>query len=212
MINWNPIYLDTYIPELPKFWTNSFNAVQREIDIFYDGSAGILLSPLSTTGNVSGAQAQFVTGVFDNLIVKKQFTNLYENTTTIDSDFYNSYVGIDSSTRDASTGGSLIENGDFIYNDLSEAYPKINNADGSIAFSTNQLGQEFRLLWDASDASPFTILTDPSVGDGTVEILSVTAANSSTTWIKLIAVDYDASWGMAYTVKEYAGTYTLSNY
>lgn len=213
MINYPNFYLDTFIPELPKLLSNAFDATQRELNLFYDSSLGTIIVPLATTGNVSGAQGTFVTGVFDNLIVKKQFTNLYENTTTIDSDYYTAYTGIDSSTRDASINGVLTENSLYKYIDLDSPYPKISN-DSSIAFSIDQLGQEFQLLWDASVVSggPFTILTDPSVGDGSVEQLQITVANSATTWIKLIAIDYDPSWGMAFAIKQYAGTYTLSNY
>jgi hypothetical protein len=212
-INWNPLYLDTYIPEIPVLVNDGFTAVQTYNDLFYDGTLGVIIAPIQTLGNVSGSQAEFVTGVFDNLIIKRQFTNLYENSTTIDSDFYVAYSSADSSTRDASTGGALIENADFQYIDLSQPYHKISN-DSSIAFSNNQLGQEVQLIWDASIVAggPFTILVDPSTGDGDVQILTVDVADSSTTWIKLIGVDYDASWGMAYIVKQYAGSYTISNY
>lgn len=216
MINWKLIYLDTFIGEMPKTLNNNFQAVQNYLDIFYDSSSGIIISPISTTGNISGAKANFVTGVFDNLIIKNQFTNLYENTTTIDSDYYNTYIDASGATEYIKRDASLFENGDFSYIDLNSPYYRMTN-DVSLAFAGITLGQEFQLIWDVStldtgDTSPFVILIDPSKGDGTVEILTVTKTNASTTWIKLIAVNYDASNGMTYTVKQYGGTYTISSY
>ena len=189
MIKGPTFWLDTYIPELPKLLNNKFAAIQRYLDIFYDSSTGIIVSPINTTGTVTGTQSNFVTGIFDNLIVKKQFTNLYENTTTIDSDYYSTYIDASGATkyihRDPSTLGTNIENNDFAYVDLKSPYYRMTN-DVSLAFASVTLGQEFQLIWDASinainDQSPFVILLDPSVGDGTVKTLSVSVADSSAT-------------------------------
>ena len=220
MINYTPLYLDSYVPDTPKIITDNFAAVERHINLFYDASNGIIIKPLRTTGTVEGTTARFVNGVFDNLAVRKQFTNIYENTTTVDSDFYNTYTDASGATtyikRDASVLGAVQEHADFSYIDLDQAYYRMTN-DVSLAFASSQLGQEFRLIWDPSsltsgDTSPFTILLDPYTPSGDTQILSVAMADASTTWIKLIAIDYDVSRGMAYMVKEYTGTYTISTY
>ena len=182
--------------------------MQRYVDVIYDASRGTVIVPIQTTGNVNAATGTFVTGVFDTLVVRNQFTNLYENTTTIDADYYNAYIGEDVSTRDPSTW----DNADFRYVDVNQPYYKIVN-DVSIAFTTPQLGQEFQILFDVSTTipdSPFTVMLDPSTDAGSVEIMTVTSADSSTAWIKLLAVEYDASWGTTWTVKQYGGSYTLS--
>lgn len=220
MIGGPSFSLDTYIPELPKLLQQKFDAIQSYLDVFYDGSTGLVVAPITTTGNVTGSKATYVTGVFDNLIVRNQFTNLYENTTSIDADYYNIYTDASGATvyvkRDASILGTLIENGDFSYVDLNQPYFRMTN-DSSLAFQTDTLGQEFQLIWDPStlyigDNSPFVILLDPCVGDGTVQTLSVAKSDAATTWVKLIGVDYDSSWGMKYVVKQHAGTYTIATY
>lgn len=208
MIDWTQVYLDTFIPDLPKIIRDNQIAVQNYIDIIYDASKGAVIVPIQTPGNVKGATGTFVTGVFDNLIVKNQFTNLYSNTTTIDENYYNAYIGADVSTRDASTWDSAL----FKYVDVNQPYYKIVN-DVSLAFTVNQLGQEFQILFDVSTTipdSPFTIMTDPSTDAGSIEIITISAVDSSATWIKLIAVEYDASWGTKWNIKEYGGTYTKS--
>jgi len=91
-MNWDQIYLDTFIPELPRHWNNNFASVKRYLEFFYDGSLGIIIKPVNTTGRVKAARGEFVTAVVDNLIVKNQFTNLYDNTTSVYVDFYNTYI------------------------------------------------------------------------------------------------------------------------
>jgi len=205
MFNWKPIFLDTFIPELPKLLNDNFVATKRYIDIFYDASRGVIVSPINTPGNIRGARVEGVTGVFDTLVVRRQFTNLLENTTTIDRDFYNSFVGdpIVGTLGDA----SLWQNPNFNYIDAISPYFKILN-DASYAFASTQLGQEFQLLFDVSGGSDFTIMLDPSTNNGLVEILTITADDSSAAWFKLIAVDYDPSWGTTWTLKQFGGTFT----
>ena len=207
----SPIYLNTYIPELPKLLNNSFDAVQRQMALFYDASRGVLTKPLVTTGTVSGGQANFTTGVFDNLIVRTQFTNIYDNVTYIDSDYYNAFIGSDVSTRDAST--TQMEDPAYRYAPLTTPYVKLTN-DASYAFTTDQLGQEFQIIYDSSSVAggPFSVLVDPSVGDGTQKVLTIDVLDSSLTWVKLIAVEYDASWGTTYTVKQWTGNYSITTY
>jgi hypothetical protein len=208
--NWKKAYLDTFFAQTPKLLNDNFTATENYIGVFYDPSRGVIISPVNTTGQVKAATVQGVTGIFDTLIVKRQFTNLYQNTTTIDSDYYNAYIGTDVSTRDPSTVGSL-ENPAFRYVDLQTPYVKIDN-DVSYGFKTTQLGQEFQILFDQSlsgGTSPFTILYDPSI-NGSYKTLTVVSQDSSAAWIKLIAVEYDASWGTTWTVKQHGGSYTIN--
>ena len=205
-MNWDQIYLDTFIPELPRHWNNNFASVKRYLDVFYDGSLGIIIKPVNTTGRVKAARGEFVTAVVDNLIVKNQFTNLYDNTTSVDGDFYNTYIGADVSTRAADP--SLWENTSFAYVDVNKPYYKITN-DISTAFLCSTMGQEFQILFDIStNTAPYNILLDPSIG-GTFQVLSIAYADAPTTWIKLIAVDYDPSYGTTWAVKQYGGYFEL---
>ncbi len=212
--NWKPMYLDTFFAESPKLFNDNFTATETFINVFYDASRGVIISPIATPGNISAGQVQGVTGVFDTLIVKQQFTNLYENTTTIDKDWYNTYAAAsDVSTRDASTW----ENASYRYVDVISPYFRVNNWEAYYGFKTTQLGQEFQFqLADPSGAGNYTFLLDPSVSysldsslattDGT-ETLEISVADSSAFWLKLIAIEYDASWGTKWEVKEFGGNY-----
>ena len=232
-MDWSQIYLDTFIPELPKYWNQNFQAFKRYLDVFYDENRGILIRPLETTGRVKGARGEFVTAVVDNLIVRNQFTNLYENTTTADADFVNIYTGGDASTRDAipflniedssaldaSVYNWPYEPSTFSWIDVNKPYYKINN-DVSIAFQNNNLGQEFQIIFnlDVSTTNPYTILLgssiDPCIGDASIGIqtLSVTYSDASIAWIKLITVSYDSSMGPVWVVKQSGGSYSIENY
>lgn len=204
---WKKIYLDTFIPQLPKLLNDNFEATKRYINIFYDPSRGVIIAPVNTPGQVRAGKVESATGVFDTLVVRQQFTNLYNNSTTIDADFYNSYSGPSVSPRLADA--SIWENTDFGYVDVMKPYYKITN-DASIAFKVNQLGQEFQLIFDpcTNGSTPYTIMLDPSTNSGMVEILTVDIADAPETWIKLIAVEYDASWGTTWTLKQFSGTFT----
>jgi hypothetical protein len=207
-MNWKHLYLTTPITQTPKILNDNFTTIEEYINNFYDGSLSYLKVPLQTSGRVKAGRGEFVTSVVDNLIVKSQFTNLYENTTTIDSDFYTEWKGVDSSTRTADA--SIMENTKFRYIDVNQPYYKIAN-DVSIAFSCDELGQEFQIIFDACTTvgnRPFNILLDPSV-NGTFKIMRVTAADSSMAWVKLIAVEYDASWGTTWLVKQYGGNISI---
>lgn len=206
-MNWDQLYLDTFIPELPKLWNNSFASTKRYMDIFYDGSLGIIIKPVNTKGRVKADKGEFVTAVVDNLIVRNQFTNLYENSTTIDSDYYYTYIGSDVSTRVADA--SIFENINFRYVDVNKPYYKISN-DTSIAFLTPTLGQEFQILFDVCSGynTPFNILLDPSI-NGTFKTLRVSFSDAQQAWLKLIAVKYDASYGTTWAIKQFGGIYTI---
>ena len=213
-MDWSQIYLDTFIPELPEKWNSSFAAFDRNIAVFYDKDRGVLIKPLETTGRVKGAKGEFVTITVDNLIVRNQFTNLYENTTTIDSDFVTAYNGLDVSTRIASSDTSTnviwpLEPSAYSWVDVNISYIKIDN-DASYGFQNDNIGQEFRVIFadPASTSDDFKILMDSS--EGGQSNLTVTVGNAPTTWIKLITTAWDASYGPTWVVKEYAGTYTIA--
>lgn len=214
-MDWNQIYLDTFIPELPKFWNGNFEIFKRYLDVFYDESRKILIKPVETTGKVKGANGEFVTMVVDNLVVKNQFTNLYSNITTADADFANTFIGQDSSIRIASSDTSTnviwpLEPSAYSWIDVNKPYFKINN-EVSIGFYSQNFGQEFQIIFDidVSTTSPYTILMQ-STSEGPVKHLSIAYDDASTgTWIKLIAIGYDASYGMTWAVKQFGGNYTI---
>jgi len=213
-MDWTPLYISTIIPQIPKVINDNFTAVGNTIATFYDETGKILIKPVDTTGRVKGATGQFVNVITDNLTVKKQYTNLYDNYTTADLTFVNSFNGNDVSTRIATSDTSTnviwpLEPSAYSWVDVQTPYIKINN-DASYGFQNDQLGLEFRILFntDVSTAAPYTILVDSS--EGGQQNLSVTYAASETTWIKLITTAYDASYGPTWTVKEYAGNYSIS--
>ena len=212
-VNWNQFYLNTFLPEVPKMLNDNYAAFKRYIDVFYDETKGILLKPVETTGRVKGAKGEFVTAVIDNLIVRNQFTNLYENSTTADLNFVTAYTGPDASNRIATseTSTNIIwpyEPSAYKWVDVNKPYYKINN-DVSMAFNITNIGQEFQLIFDTSVAelSPYNILIESSVGGQ--QNIQIGYSDANTTWIKLIMISYDVSWGPKWVVKQYGGIYTL---
>lgn len=213
-MDWSQIYLDTFIPELPKYWNGNFASFKRYLDVFYDESRGILIKPLETTGRVKGARGEFVTAVVDNLIVRNQFTNLYGNITTIDSDFVNAFNGDDVSTRIATSEASTnyiwpYEPSAYSWVNVNQPYFKIGN-DVSYGFQNNNLGQEFRVIFntEVSTTSPYTLLLESSTG-GTIN-LTVNSSDADLAWVILITTAWDASFGPTWTVKEYGGSILIS--
>lgn len=220
-MDWTPLSLKTLTTQIPKVVNDNFTAVQTYIDVFYDEAGKVIIKPIDTTGRVKGATGQFVNTITDNLTVKNQFTNLYANYTTVDSDFVTYFTGSDVTTRlatsdpssasyvDSSTLVWPLEPSTYSWVDVQTPYIKIDN-DASYGFQNDNLGQEFRLLFDDSPSTtdPFKILLESSIGGS--KTLEVTVADSSATWIKLITTAYDASNGPTWTVKEYGGNYTIS--
>lgn len=214
-MDWSQIYLDTFIPELPKFWNGNFSSFKRYLDVFYDENREIIIKPLETAGRVKGARGEFVTCVVDNLVVRNQFTNLYQNTTTADLDFVTSYLGADVSTRVSTWDPSVVvwpqEPSAYSWVDVRTPYIKISN-DASYGFQNNNIGQEFQIIFDLDvlTADDYTILLQ-STSEGPVKTLRVSLPDASEgTWIKLINIAFDASWGPTWIVKQSGGTYTIS--
>jgi len=102
------LYLNTPISQIPKLVNDSFLSNQRYMDSFFDGSLGIIKVPVETAGRVKAARGEFVTSVVDNLVVRNQYTNLFQNITTADADFYNTYIQGAATPRDADP--SVFEN------------------------------------------------------------------------------------------------------
>lgn len=205
-MDWTKIYLDTFIPELPKHWNSSFEAFQRNMDVFYDASRGLLIKPLETTGKVKGARGEFVTAVVDNLIVKNQFTNLYENNTTADYDYYTMFTEAAVVPRDPCTFGIDTSVWTFPYEpstykviDVNKAYYKIDN-ENPIFLSNDNLSQVVGIFFsDASGTDQFTILLDPCLGT----TFTVDASLSGSAYMEFVGTSYDASWGMTWAQYKY---------
>jgi len=206
MINFTPLYINTPIPFSPRIINDNFQAVQNYLNLFYDSSNGIIVVPVQTSGRVKASKGEFTTVVVDNLTVRTQYTNLYNNITTIDSDYYNTYIGDAFSYRVANP--STFENTKFKYIYVAKPYYKITN-DVSIAFLVPTFGQQIQVLFDVSTAGrSFSILMDPSV-NGTFKTLSISANDSSMAWLTLISVDYDASWGTTWAMKQWNGNFHI---
>jgi len=206
-MNWTPLYLNTPIPEIPKILNGNFTAFKVYIDIFYDGSSGILRVPLETSGRIKGARGEFVTAVVDNLIVKNQFTNLNENNTTADGDFYNTYTEVAFTTRDAciysdASVGTVywpLESSTYQYVDVNSPYYKLDNS-YPVALSNNNLSQMVELMFDdASVGNDFIIKLDPSHN------MTVLEADASTAVVQLICVEYDVSYGPSWFIRNFSG-------
>ena len=198
--------LNTFIPEIPRIFNNNNKSLKRFLEIIYNPTQGVIVVPVNTPGRIKGSTGEFVTVITDNLVVKKQWTNLYENVNTIDTDYYYSYVNERDPVRDASTW----ENSSFKYIDVNKTYYKIKN-DVSTAFMTPDLGKEIHILFDTSTLNSFSykILLDPSY-NGSVKAANVSYSAASLTWAKLISVEYDPSWGTTWAIKEYGGTITIN--
>jgi hypothetical protein len=198
-MNYQPISLDTFIPELPKKWNNSFKEFQRYLDVFYNGTKGIIIKPIETTGKVKGARGEFTTTITDNLVVRNQWTNLYENFTTADVDYINTRNGLDASIRDASTSGWPYEDPAYKWIDVNSPYLKIT-PDNPIALQNKNLGQVVRFLFnDPTFSGSFEILLDPCSN----KVFELSGADSSAMYLELITISYDASWGPVWEPYKY---------
>lgn len=202
-MNFTPIYLKTLIPDFPKIYNDNNVAFQRYLDIFYDGSAGVIVVPINTPGNVKAATAEFVTAIVDNLIVRRQYTNLYENITTANYDYYVTELGISESRRDPSTW----EDANSLYIDVQEPYYKIIPTTGPgdyTGLNVDLKSQIVTLILDPSGATSgfYSILLEVSEGGANYLYIDVSTANK---WVSLICSDWDASYGPTWEVYEYGG-------
>jgi len=206
IMNLGNVYLTTLIPEFPRIYNYNNNVFKNYLDVIYNESTGVVIVPVNTTGRVKGATGEFVNLVVDNLTVRSQYTNLYENSTTADFDYYSTYIAIDASYRDASTTAG--EDANFKYIDAVAPYYKLNNSNtDGYAFKTNTASQIVELLFDISTGDAFLIkLNDSST-------LSITAAAAASAFVQLICVGLPgvSSSDNIWVIKQYGGNgaYTI---
>jgi len=212
-MEWNQFYLNTFIPQLPKMLNDTFSSFKKYMDVFYDETKGIIIKPVETVGRIKGDRGEFVTAVIDNLTVRNQFTNLYENYTTVDSDFVTAYNESDASIRIATSETSTnviwpLEPSAFKWIDVNKPYYKISNQN-PIAFTTKTIGQEFQIIFNPIDLSLNTIVLMNLI-PGEEKYLHVSAPlqedMANITFVKLISVSYDPSWGNSWVIKQCSGT------
>ncbi len=201
-MNLTQLYLDTFIPEYPKIINGNFASVSRYVDVFYDGSLGILTKPLNTTGRVKGARGEFVTVVVDNLIVKNQFTNLFDNNTTADYNFYKLYIDPAVQPRDPCTASDFwpAEYAGNKYIDVNKPYYKIQNIGEYYVLNNNNLSQVVGIFLDPSLVSPtnqFKVILNPITGANFTADSSAAGDPSMGTgfYVEFVAVAYDPSFG-----------------
>lgn len=189
----NEIKLNTPIPQYPKLLNDNFKNTKSYFELFYDGSTNVLKSPLETGGKVKASKGEFVTTITDNLIVKNQFTNLYDNITTADYELYKTYVGPLSTYRDP----SVFDNASYKYLDINKPYYKIDNLN-DYALNVNNISQVVGIILEASIGSldTFNILLDPC----TLESINIEYTDQ---YIDLMCVNYDPSWGSTWTPYKY---------
>lgn len=199
---WTELYLNTPIPEIPKIVNYNFTSFKRYIDIFYDGSAGILKVPLETSGRVKGTRGEFVTAVVDNLVVKNQFTNLYDNNTTADYNYYKMYTDVATIPRDPCTDSTYWPYEPLGYQviDVNKPYYKVTN-ESPINLSNKNLSQVVGIFFDSSliGLNPFEILLDVC----TNSVYTVDPSDGGSAYMEFIAISYDASWGSTWEQYKY---------
>lgn len=192
-MDWTKLYQNTLLSQFPKIINDNFQSFKDYMDVFYDETGRVIIKPVNTTGRVKATTGEFINVLVDNLTVKKEFTNMYENITTSDLDFVTVYNGPDTSTRIA-TDVSLwpYENPYYRWYDATKPYYKLSNAN-PVAFQNDELGKIVRLIFDpsASGVSNFQILLDQD----TNAMFEVNIQDSSALYLELITVKYDVSWG-----------------
>jgi len=204
---WTQLNLYTSVPQLPKILNTNFLSFERYIDVFYDGSLGILTVPLETTGRIKGTKGEFVTAVVDNLIVKKQFTNLYDNNTTADYNWYRMIVDPVTVGRDPCTYGIDTSSWKFPYEpagtkviDVQKPYYKINNLQPYF-LGNNNLSQVVGIYLDDSiySTDQFKIILDPCSGS----YYEIDSSMAGSFFMDFIATSYDPSWGSTWETYKY---------
>jgi len=150
-MEWTPITINTLITQIPSIIEKNNLALQTYLDIFYDEARGIIIKPIETTGKIKAGNGEFVNMVVDNLSVKNQYTNIYDNITTADYDFYKTFTDPVFIPRVADASATIYENPSYKYIDVNKPYYKIAN-DSSIAFKSDNLSQVVHIIFDTSTA------------------------------------------------------------
>lgn len=197
------IYQKTTWPEVPGIINHNNDEIERMFNLIYDVSRGIIV-PVTTTGRVKGGWGEFVHLVTDNLTVKNQYTNLYDNNTTADYNWYTMIVDTATILRDPCTATTYWPFENYIgYKivDVNKPYYKITNEYPVILNNAN-LSQVVGIYFDSSliGALPFQILLDPCAGT----TYTVDTSYAGIAYVELVATAYDPSWGSTWEQYKYA--------
>lgn len=197
-MNLRNVYLSTLVPEIPSIINYNNTEIKRYLDLFYDEAGNVIVVPITTTGRVKGATGEFVNLIVDNLTVKRQYTNLYDNITTADYSWYKMYTDAATSPRDPCTYGidtsvwnRPYEPQEYMVIDVQNPYYKIEAdvSDVSLFLANGNVSQVVGIYFDPSSlGTAVDVLIDPCLG-------TLATVDSTTTYREFICVKYDASWG-----------------
>jgi len=208
-MNLTKLSINTAIPQYPSIVNNNNDAIQRNFNLIYDENAGIVIVPVSTTGRVKGSTGEFVTAVVDNLVVKNQFTNMYDNNTTADYNWYKMITDPVTVPRDPCTASTWWPYENFPgYKviDVNKPYYRVTN-EYPIVLANNNLSQVVGIFCASTlvGSDPFTFLMDPDPCSLTyMTTYTVDPSYAGIAYIEFIATKYDASWGSTWDFYKYA--------
>ena len=206
-MDWTPLSLNTLITQIPKLVNDNFTAFKLYMDVFYDETGEIFIKPVTTTGRVKGATGEFVNVIVDNLTVKNQWTNRFENATTADYDYWQAYTEVAVVPRDPCIYGIDTSLWNFPYEpsgykiiDVNKPYYKITN-DYPLFLGNENVSQVVGIIFDASviEGDNFQILIDPCAGT----TYDIDASEGGEAYIEFIATSFDASWGSTWEQYRY---------
>ena len=195
----------TIIANWPEIVNYNDQAFKNYLDTFYNEGAGAIIAPVNTTGRVKAANGEFVNAVVDNLTVKNQFTNLYDNNTTADYNFYKTYIDPYAVGRDACTASTWwpYENPTYKFIDVNKPYYKLANDGSTYVFNNNNLSQVVGILFPPTDSSGqnYNVVMESSTGAPV--LFTVDASQADFSYIEFICTGYDASWGPKWSLYKY---------
>ena len=64
------VYLSTVIPLIPSILNKNNAEIQRNFDLIYDSSLGVIIVPVNTAGKIKGSTGEFSTVITNNLITR----------------------------------------------------------------------------------------------------------------------------------------------
>lgn len=194
------VTVNTLIPLIPSIISKNNETLKNYLDLFYDEKRGLLIKPIETTGRVKAGNGEFVNMVVDNLTVKSQYTNLYDNITTADFDFYKTITSPAFTPRDASTTYKVYENPAYKYIDVQKPYYLISNKD-PLALQCDNLSQVVHLIFDTSTnlSNDFVIHLDSSG----INTFRLPIADAQSTYVEFIMTKYDYNIGPFWKLYKY---------
>jgi hypothetical protein len=198
------ITLTTTWPQVPGIVNYNNAEIKKAFDLIYDSEQGIIIVPVTTTGRVKASSGEFVNVIVDNLTVKNQYTNLYDNNTTADYNWYKMIIDPIAVLRDPCTASNYWPFENYLgYKiiDVNKPYYKITNST-PIVLNNQNISQVVGIFFDASlvGTNPFQILLDPCTQ--TTYTVDVSFAGSA--YVELIATYVDPSWGSTWEQYKYA--------